>query len=132
MGTQVLSFYRNYYYLLRRMARSNSSGRRMLIAIPLSYLFSPLAFTSSYLLIQWHNLPIVIAEIIRQCPSVIRQIIPNVRVRDIDANAAIVTPFTSVGCETTLEGTIEKLVGCAQVAWIEIPGTCSVLMMIIS
>ena len=62
------------------------------------------------------------AKVIGKTPPVKGQIIPNVRIRDVDTFVEFSATYASVNSEAALSITIGKLVFDANMLWIEVPG----------
>ena len=62
------------------------------------------------------------AKIIRKTPPVKGQIIPNVRIRDVDTFIEFSATYASVNSKAALSITVGKLVLNPNMLWIEVPG----------
>ena len=61
------------------------------------------------------------AKIIRKTPPIKGQVIPNVRIRDVDTFVEFSATYASVNSEAALSITVGKLVFDANMLWIEVP-----------
>lgn len=107
--------------------KSHQTSRSSHQAIPTANLTRSLMNSLTLTLRRRQDIPVFVTIIIRQPPGE-EEVIPDIRVRDIDAEIAVRAAFAAVDGEAGVLGAVEEFVGGADVAGVEIPAAWSLVV----